>query len=114
MHVSRIAVGAVAAVVLALSVSADAGADQDCGECRVLRADIERLKDQVSDLAREVDALRRQARSGAARTVRLVKTHSLTYTGGTQRCDDDEVVVGYEHREGEARIRGDCAELRIE
>jgi uncharacterized protein YlxW (UPF0749 family) len=102
------------AVLVATAVAAASGADQDCRECRELKSDLDRLKDQVSDLKREVDTLQRQAHSGSARSVRLVTTHSLTYTSGTQRCDSDEVVVGYEHREGEDRIRGDCAEIRLE
>jgi len=138
---------AVVFAVVTGAVIGTANADQDCSECRALHDDIGRLKDQVSDLNRDVDALQRQARSGQSsddrdvaalrkevdqlqahlasaeqeirrmhgpRSVRLVVTHSLTYTGGTQHCDRDEVVTSYTHREGDSRIQGDCAEVRLE
>ena len=55
------------------------GSDQDCSECRALHDDIGRLKDQVSDLKRDVDVLQREARSGQAqRSACTLRTRSPT------------------------------------
>ena len=90
------------------------GGDQDCSECRALHDAVERLNDQVSDLKRDVERLQQDAKRDHVPAVRWQVTHSLTYTDGTQHCDADEVVTSYTHEPGADRIRGDCAELRIE
>ena len=110
---------ALAAVIVSVSGAAaiigGARADTECRECRELRDDLDHLKRQVSDLGQQVDTLERDIkRHREGQRIVVHANRDLRYMADPQRCEDDEVLAGYGRVNGEDRIRGSCAELKIE